>query len=141
MEQNKDDVVVLFNMMVPKQILLDDEDFIPSFISKLEIIGIDAPDIKVIDYNDRDVESKIIIIQNYKINLILLRYVIDMLYPKKYTGIDLQKSLNITYNNNDTNITFICNSIIKKCSSYLTKLKSALDTFKMMVKRNMIDMN
>ena len=48
-------------------------------------------------------------------------------------GIDIDES--------DKNITFVSTAIIKKCSNYLTKLKSALDTFKMMVKRNMIDMD
>ena len=65
--------------------------------------------------------------------ILLLIVLLIMFVNKVVVGIDIDES--------DKNITFVNTAIIKKCSNYLTKLKSALDTFKMMVKRNMIDMN
>ena len=62
-------------------------------------------------------------------------------FSKKYFPINTYYLLGIDIDESDKNITFVNTAIIKKCSNYLTKLKSALDTFKMMVKRNMIDMD
>lgn len=140
MSQTYDDYMVLFNMIVPKKVILDDEDFITLFINKLEMIGVIAPEIEVVNYTVETIEFKVIIVKNYKIKLPLLQYIIDMLYPKKYNAINTYRTLGITIDENDNNITFISNSIIRRCSNYLTKLKIALDTFKMMVKKNMIDM-
>ena len=141
MSNSRDVYMVLFNMAVPKKVILDDEDFVTSFIDKMEIIGITTPEIELIDYKDDVEEYKIIVIKNYKIKLPLLEYVISILYPKKYFPIHTYYLLKINIDESDKNITFVSTAIIKKCSNYLTKLKSALDTFKMMVKRNMIDMN
>ena len=140
MSQTYDDYMVLFNMIVPKKVILDDEDFITLFINKLEMIGVTAPEVEVVNYTVETIEFKVIIVKNYKIKLPLLQYIIDMLYPKKYNAINTHRTLGITIDENDNNITFISNSIIRRCSNYLTKLKIALDTFKMMVKKNMIDM-
>lgn len=141
MSDSRDVYMVLFNMAVPKKVILDDEDFVTSFIDKMEIIGITTPEVELVDYKDGNEEYKVIIVKNYKIKLPLLEYVICTLYSKKYFPVHTYYLLGIDINESDKNITFINTAIIKKCSNYLTKLKSALDTFKMMVKRNMIDMN
>lgn len=141
MSDSRDVYMVLFNMAVPKKVILDDEDFVTSFIDKMEIIGITTPEVELIDYKDGLEEYKVIIVKNYKIKLPLLEYVISTLYSKKYYPIHTYYLLGIDIDESDKNITFVSTAIIKKCSNYLTKLKSALDTFKMMVKRNMIDMN
>ena len=141
MSDSRDVYMVLFNMAVPKKVILDDEDFVTSFIDKMEIIGITTPEVELVDYKDGLEEYKVIIVKNYKIKLPLLEYVINTLYSKKYFPINTYYLLGIDIDESDKNITFVNTAIIKKCSNYLTKLKSALDTFKMMVKRNMIDMN
>ena len=141
MSDSRDVYMVLFNMIVPKKVLLDDEDFVASFIDKMEIIGITSPEVELVDYKDGLEEYKVIIVKNYKIKLPLLEYVINTLYSKKYYPVHTHYLLGIDFDENDKNITFVSAAIIKKCSNYLTKLKSALDTFKMMVKRNMIDMD
>ena len=141
MSESRDVFMVLFNMAVPKKVILDDEDFVTSFIDKMEIIGITTPEVELVDYKDGNEEYKVIIVKNYKIKLPLLEYVIDALYSKKYFPVHTYYLLGIDVDECDKNITFVSTAIIKKCSNYLTKLKSALDTFKMMVKRNMIDMN
>lgn len=141
MSDSRDVYMVLFNMIVPKKVILDDEDFVASFIDKMEIIGITTPEVELVDYKDGLEEYKVIVVKNYKIKLPLLEYVINTLYSKKYYPIHTYYLLGIDIDENDKNITFVNTAIIKKCSNYLTKLKSALDTFKMMVKRNMIDMN
>ena len=141
MSDSRDVYMVLFNMIVPKKVLLDDEDFVASFIDKMEIIGITTPEVELIDYKDSLEEYKVIVVKNYKIKLPLLEYVINTLYSKKYYPVHTHYLLGIDFDENDKNITFVSAAIIKKCSNYLTKLKSALDTFKMMVKRNMIDMD
>lgn len=141
MSDSRDVYMVLFNMIVPKKVILDDEDFVTSFIDKMEIIGITTPEVELVDYKDGLEEYKVIIVKNYKIKLPLLEYVINTLYSKKYYPIHTYYLLGIDIDESDKNITFVNTAIIKKCSNYLTKLKSALDTFKMMVKRNMIDMN
>ena len=141
MSESRDVYMVLFNMIVPKKVILDDEDFVTSFIDKMEIIGITTPEVELIDYKDGLEEYKVIVVKNYKIKLPLLEYVINTLYSKKYFPIHTYYLLKINIDESDKNITFVSTAIIKKCSNYLTKLKSALDTFKMMVKRNMIDMN
>lgn len=141
MSESRDVYMVLFNMIVPKKVILEDEDFVTSFIDKMEIIGITTPEVELVDYKDGLEEYKVIIIKNYKIKLPLLEYVISTLYSKKYFPINTYYLLGIDIDESDKNITFVNTAIIKKCSNYLTKLKSALDTFKMMVKRNMIDMN
>ena len=141
MSDSRDVYMVLFNMIVPKKVLLDDEDFVASFIDKMEIIGITTPEVELVDYKDGLEEYKVIVVKNYKIKLPLLEYVINTLYSKKYYPVHTHYLLGIDFDENDKNITFVSAAIIKKCSNYLTKLKSALDTFKMMVKRNMIDMN
>ena len=141
MSDSRDVYMVLFNMIVPKKVLLDDEDFVASFIDKMEIIGITTPEVELIDYKDSLEEYKVIVVKNYKIKLPLLEYVINTLYSKKYYPVHTHYLLGIDIDENDKNITFVSTAIIKKCSNYLTKLKSALDTFKMMVKRNMIDMD
>ena len=141
MSDSFDVYMVLFNMIVPKKVLLDDEDFVASFIDKMEIIGITTPEVELIDYKDSLEEYKVIVVKNYKIKLPLLEYVINTLYSKKYYPVHTHYLLGIDIDENDKNITFVSTAIIKKCSNYLTKLKSALDTFKMMVKRNMIDMD
>ena len=141
MSDSFDVYMVLFNMIVPKKVILDDEDFVASFIDKMEIIGITSPEVELVDYKDGLEEYKVIIVKNYKIKLPLLEYVINTLYSKKYYPVHTHYLLGIDIDENDKNITFVSTAIIKKCSNYLTKLKSALDTFKMMVKRNMIDMN
>ena len=141
MSDSRDVYMVLFNMIVPKKVLLDDEDFVASFIDKMEIIGITTPEVELVDYKDGNEEYKVIVVKNYKIKLPLLEYVINTLYSKKYYPVHTHYLLGIDIDENDKNITFVSTAIIKKCSNYLTKLKSALDTFKMMVKRNMIDMD
>lgn len=141
MSDSRDVYMVLFNMAVPKKVILDDEDFVTSFIDKMEIIGITTPEVKLVDYKDGNEEYKVIVVKNYKIKLPLLEYVISTLYSKKYFPVHTYYLLGIDIDECDKNITFVSTAIIKKCSNYLTKLKSALDTFKMMVKRNMIDMN
>lgn len=141
MSDSRDVYMVLFNMIVPKKVILDDEDFVASFIDKMEIIGITTPEVELVDYKDGLEEYKVIIVKNYKIKLPLLEHVINTLYSKKYYPIHTYYLLGIDIDESDKNITFVSTAIIKKCSNYLTKLKSALDTFKMMVKRNMIDMN
>ena len=141
MSDSRDVYMVLFNMIVPKKVLLDDEDFVASFIDKMEIIGITSPEVELVDYKDGLEEYKVIVVKNYKIKLPLLEYVIDALYSKKYFPVQTYYLLGIDIDESDKNITFVNTAIIKKCSNYLTKLKSALDTFKMMVKRNMIDMD
>lgn len=141
MSDSRDVYMVLFNMIVPKKVILDDEDFVASFIDKMEIIGITTPEVELVDYKDGLEEYKVIVVKNYKIKLPLLEYVISTLYSKKYYPVHTHYLLGIDFDENDKNITFVSTAIIKKCSNYLTKLKSALDTFKMMVKRNMIDMN
>ena len=141
MSNSRDVYMVLFNMAVPKKVILDDEDLVTSFIDKMEIIGITTPEVELVDYKDGNEEYKVIVVKNYKIKLPLLEYVISILYPKKYFPIHTYYLLKINIDESDKNITFVNTAIIKKCSNYLTKLKSALDTFKMMVKRNMIDMN
>lgn len=141
MSDSRDVYMVLFNMAVPKKVILDDEDFVTSFIDKMEIIGITTPEVELVDYKDGNEEYKVIIVKNYKIKLPLLEYVISTLYSKKYFPVHTYYLLGINVDECDKNITFVNTAIIKKCSNYLTKLKSALDTFKMMVKRNMIDMN
>ena len=141
MSDSRDVYMVLFNMAVPKKVILDDEDFVTSFIDKMEIIGITTPEVELVDYKDDIEEYKVIVVKNYKIKLPLLEYVISTLYPKKYFPVHTHYLLGIDVDECDKNITFVNTAIIKKCSNYLTKLKSALDTFKMMVKRNMIDMN
>lgn len=141
MSDSRDVYMVLFNMIVPKKVILDDEDFVASFIDKMEIIGITTPEVELIDYKDGLEEYKVIVVKNYKIKLPLLEYVINILYSKKYYPINTYYLLGIDIDESDKNITFVNSAIIKKCSNYLTKLKSALDTFKMMVKRNMIDMD
>ena len=141
MSDSFDVYMVLFNMIVPKKVILDDEDFVASFIDKMEIIGITSPEVELVDYKDGLEEYKVIIVKNYKIKLPLLEYVINTLYSKKYYPVHTHYLLGIDIDENDKNITFVSTAIIKKCSNYLTKLKSALDTFKMMVKRNMIDMD
>src|SRR5574344_588847 len=141
MSDSRDVYMVLFNMIVPKKVILDDEDFVASFIDKMEIIGITTPEVELVDYKDGLEEYKVIIVKNYKIKLPLLEYVISTLYSKKYYPIHTYYLLGIDIDESDKNITFVSTAIIKKCSNYLTKLKSALDTFKMMVKRNMIDMD
>ena len=141
MSESRDVFMVLFNMAVPKKVILDDEDFVTSFIDKMEIIGITTPEVELVDYKDGNEEYKVIVVKNYKIKLPLLEYVIDALYSKKYFPVQTYYLLGIDIDESDKNITFVNTAIIKKCSNYLTKLKSALDTFKMMVKRNMIDMN
>lgn len=141
MSDSRDVYMVLFNMIVPKKVILEDEDFVTSFIDKMEIIGITTPEVELVDYKDGLEEYKVIIVKNYKIKLPLLEYVISTLYSKKYFPINTYYLLGIDIDESDKNITFVNTAIIKKCSNYLTKLKSALDTFKMMVKRNMIDMN
>ena len=141
MSDSRDVYMVLFNMAVPKKVILDDEDFVTSFIDKMEIIGITTPEVELVDYKDGNEEYKVIVIKNYKIKLPLLEYLINTLYPKKYFPVHTYYLLGIDIDESDKNITFVNTAIIKKCSNYLTKLKSALDTFKMMVKRNMIDMN
>lgn len=138
---SRDVYMVLFNMAVPKKVILDDEDFVTSFIDKMEIIGITTPEVELIDYKDDVEEYTIIVVKNYKIKLPLLEYVIDALYSKKCFPVHTYYLLGIDIDESDKNITFVNTAIIKKCSNYLTKLKSALDTFKMMVKKNMIDMN
>lgn len=141
MSDSRDVYMVLFNMIVPKKVILDDEDFVASFIDKMEIIGITSPEVELVDYKDGLEEYKVIVVKNYKIKLPLLEYVINTLYSKKYYPVHTHYLLGIDVDENDKNITFVSAAIIKKCSNYLTKLKSALDTFKMMVKRNMIDMD
>lgn len=141
MSDSRDVYMVLFNMAVPKKVILDDEDFVTSFIDKMEIIGITTPEVELVDYKDGNEEYKVIIVKNYKIKLPLLEYVISTLYSKKYFPVHTYYLLGIDVDECDKNITFVNTAIIKKCSNYLTKLKSALDTFKMMVKRNMINMN
>ena len=141
MSDSRDVYMVLFNMIVPKKVILEDEDFVASFIDKMEIIGITTPEVELVDYKDGLEEYKVIIVKNYKIKLPLLEYVINTLYSKKYYPVHTHYLLGIDVDENDKNITFVSTAIIKKCSNYLTKLKSALDTFKMMVKRNMIDMD
>lgn len=141
MSDSRDVYMVLFNMAVPKKVILDDEDFVTSFIDKMEIIGITTPEVELVDYKDGNEEYKVIVIKNYKIKLPLLEYLINTLYSKKYFPVHTYYLLGIDIDESDKNITFVSTAIIKKCSNYLTKLKSALDTFKMMVKRNMIDMN
>ena len=141
MSDSRDVYIVLFNMAVPKKVILDDEDFVTSFIDKMEIIGITTPEVELVDYKDGNEEYKVIVVKNYKIKLPLLEYVISILYSKKYFPVHTYYLLGIDVDECDKNITFVNTAIIKKCSNYLTKLKSALDTFKMMVKRNMIDMN
>ena len=141
MSDSRDVYMVLFNMIVPKKVLLDDEDFVASFIDKMEIIGITTPEVELIDYKDGLEEYKVIVVKNYKIKLPLLEYVINILYSKKYYPVNTYYLLGIVIDENDKDITFVNAAIFKKCSNYLTKLKSALDTFKMMVKRNMIDMD
>ena len=141
MSDSRDVYMVLFNMIVPKKVILDDEDFVTSFIDKMEIIGITTPEIELVDYKDGLEEYKVIVVKNYKIKLPLLEHVINTLYSKKYYPVHTYYLLGIDIDESDKNITFVSTAIIKKCSNYLTKLKSALDTFKMMVKRNMIDMN
>ena len=141
MSDSRDVYMVLFNMIVPKKVILEDEDFVTSFIDKMEIIGITTPEVELVDYKDGLEEYKVIIVKNYKIKLPLLEYVINTLYSKKYYPIHTYYLLGIDIDESDKNITFVNTAIIKKCSNYLTKLKSALDTFKMMVKRNMIDMD
>ena len=141
MSDSRDVYMVLFNMAVPKKVIIDDEDFVTSFIDKMEIIGITTPEVELVDYKDGLEEYKVIIVKNYKIKLPLLQYVIDTLYSKKYYPVHTYYLLGIDVDEYNKNITFVNTAIIKKCSNYLTKLKSALDTFKMMVKRNMIDMD
>ena len=141
MSDSRDVYMVLFNMIVPKKVILDDEDFVTSFIDKMEIIGITTPEVELVDYKDGNEEYKVIIVKNYKSKLPLLEYVINTLYSKKYYPVHTYYLLGIDIDESDKNITFVSTAIIKKCSNYLTKLKSALDTFKMMVKRNMIDMD
>ena len=141
MSDSRDVYIVLFNMAVPKKVILDDEDFVTSFIDKMEIIRITTPEVELVDYKDGNEEYKVIVVKNYKIKLPLLEYVISILYSKKYFPVHTYYLLGIDVDECDKNITFVNTAIIKKCSNYLTKLKSALDTFKMMVKRNMIDMN
>ena len=67
MSQTYDDYMVLFNMIVPKKVILDDEDFITLFINKLEMIGVIAPEIEVVNYTVETIEFKVIIVKNYKI--------------------------------------------------------------------------
>ena len=141
MSQTRDEYMVLFNMLVPKEVILDDEDFIDSFVDKLEIIGITTPEIEVVDLKRDGKEYKVILVKNYKIKFPLLDYVINKLYANNYYPIHTYNSLGIDIDEDDKNITFVNNAVIKKCSNYLTKLKSALETFKVMLKRNKINID
>ena len=141
MSQTRDEYMVLFNMLVPKEVILDDEDFIDSFVDKLEIIGITTPEIEVVDLKRDGKEYKVILVKNYKIKFPLLDYVINKLYANNYYPIHTYNSLGIDIDEDDKNITFVNNAVIKKCSNYLTKLKSALETFKVMLKKNRINID
>ena len=66
MSDSRDVYMVLFNMIVPKKVLLDDEDFVASFIDKMEIIGITTPEVELVDYKDGLEEYKVIVVKNYK---------------------------------------------------------------------------